>query len=62
MTADAVVSVAWCHPVAGLVMRGRRKGPSGKAPRLNEDESARQRARDDGLHKVDRAQPALTST
>jgi hypothetical protein len=61
MTLDSVVLTVLLHSVMPFVMSCRRS-VCGQTPRTGEDESAHEGARDDVLHRVDRAQPALAST
>ena len=61
MTLDSMVPTVRLHSVMPFVMCCRRR-VCGQTPRSGEDESAHEGARDDVLHRVDRAQPVLAST
>jgi hypothetical protein len=61
MLLDSMVSTVSVHTVMSFVTSCRR-GICGQARRAGEDENAHEGARNDGLHRVDRAQPVLAST
>jgi hypothetical protein len=61
MVLDSLVSTVSVHTVMSFVTTCRGS-ICGQARRACEDENAHEGARNDGLHRVDRAQPVLAST